>query len=375
MQHDQRTSTPVSGYSADTEILTRRNGWVTFDRLTYLDEVATRVNGQFTWEHPASITWRPYQGDMIAFRNRTVDLMVTPGTPVPHLNRVRERDAAGRNIELAPVERTLPAASIPPSGAGLIATSTWEPSDTPSRFEFTPRPVRADGKRNTGRPPSSFQGSVGDFAAFMGMYLAEGNCSTGRLAEYSVWIWQDYGGRGYAEYQALLDGLLGRPVPWHKNKDGGGWHFKNKGLWEYLKTCGGYAHDKRVPPEILGLPPEYLERFWHHYWLGDGTTMVSPGRKPVEVVSTASRVMADNLQEILQKLGGWALIQVIDHGKYPSKLGRTNYPTHRLIRRASPAAYVRNPQRVPYDGMAGHAETGVGPVYVRRNYRPVWAGA
>ena len=29
----------VAGFSADTEILTRGQGWITFDRLTCLDEV------------------------------------------------------------------------------------------------------------------------------------------------------------------------------------------------------------------------------------------------------------------------------------------------------------------------------------------------
>lgn len=40
------------GFSADTEALTH-HGWVTLDRLIYLDEVATRSQeGRFLWQQP-----------------------------------------------------------------------------------------------------------------------------------------------------------------------------------------------------------------------------------------------------------------------------------------------------------------------------------
>ena len=66
----------------------------------------------------------------------------------------------------------------------------------------------------------------------------------------------------------------------HSAKEGE-WRFGNKGLFQFLKTCGGYAWTKLIPREILDLPCEYLEQFWHYYWLGDGTTMVSPVRLSV----------------------------------------------------------------------------------------------
>lgn len=369
------TGVAVSGYSADTEILTRRRSWVTIDQLTYFDEVATRTpDGMFTWEHPASITWRRYRGDMIAFQSRTTALLAAPGTPVPHARRMRAM-INGKNTERPPEMHVRPAAGLVAYPVPLLATSTWAPEGAAGRITLEASRAYSYGGR-LAKKPRDFAASASDFAALMGMYLAEGNTSTGRDSEHGIWIWQNYMGRGYAEYQELLNSILGRPVPWHRNKDGGGWHFANKGLWEYLKGCGAYAWAKTIPREVLDLSPEHLERFWRYYWLGDGTTMnTGSSRKPLDVVSTSSPAMAGHLQEILQKLGGWALIQVIDHGKYPGRKGKTSHLTHRLVRRSGTVAFATKIEAVPYRGMIGNVETGTGPVYVRRNYRPVWAGA
>jgi hypothetical protein len=364
-------ATTPRGFSADTEILTR-SGWVTFDRLTYLDEVATRSpDGEFLWEHPERITWERHDGEMIWFHSRTANLVTAPETPVLHMFRPRAT-ADGKRFALPAAERTRPAGSLLSAYVPLVATSTWSPARAKSEFTLKPKPVRTDGKRNVGKPPLSFAAGAADFAAFMGMWLAEGNLNSSGNGAYRIQISQSYMGRGYREFQDLLDRLCGRPVPWHKQ---GSWTFRNKGLFEYLKACGGYAWTKFIPREILGLPCEHLEQFWHYYWLGDGTTMVSPGREPVEVISTTSKVMAGQFQEILQKLGGWALMQVIDFSKYPSKLGKTTHLTYRLVRRAGANAFATSIERIPYSGMIGNAESGTGPVYVRRGGRPVWAGS
>jgi hypothetical protein len=359
------------GFSADTEILTR-HGWVTFDRLTYLDEVATRSpEGRFLWQYPERITWERHDGDMIWFRSRTANLLVGPETPVLHLFIPRTTGTDRKRHELPPAERTRPAGSLANWHGSLVATSAWKPDGPAREFTFMGTPARTYGTRFL--PRRQFRASADDFAAFMGMYLAEGSLNSSGKGEYSIWIHQSYKGRGYSEFQDLLDKICGRPLPWYKV---GGWHFANKALFEFLKTCGGYAWTKVIPAQVLDLPREHLEQFWHYYyWLGDGTTLSSGrNRKPLESISTTSKVMAGQFQELLQKLGGWALIQTIDGSKYPSKIGKTKRLTYRLVRRAGATAYATSVQRVPYEGMIGSAETGIGPVYVRRGNRPIWAG-
>ena len=364
-------ATTPRGFSADTEILTRR-GWLGFDQVTYLDAVATRTpEGKFLWRHPERLTWERYDGDLIWFHSRTANLMAAPETPILHLF-VPRATANGKRYELPPVERTRAASSLTNWHGSLVATSTWNPDSPRSEFILTGTQARTYGTRYL--PLRQFQASSPDFAAFMGMYLAEGNLGIGGRQGYDVWIWQKHQGRGFSEFQDLLNRIAGRPLPHNPKK--GCWHFCNKGLYQFLKTCGGYAWTKVIPPEILDLPPGSLEQFWRYYSLGDGTVMNHPdgSRKPLDVISTTSKVMAGQFQEILQKLGGWALIQVIDYSKYQSKLGKTSRLTYRLVRRAGATAYATYVEHVSYSGMLGHAETGIGPVYVRREGRPVWAG-
>ena len=356
----------TAGFAADTEILTRR-GWLTFDQLTYFDEIAARSpEGQFEWQCPEIITWQPYEGDMVRLHSRTADMLVAPQSPLLYLKRNRPR-INGKPVDLPPIETRCAAGDMVGQRLSLVATSRWEPPGPQRAIALVPTRVRT-----SGRPALEFTASATDFAAFMGMYLAEGNLGPSKGGNYAIWIWQKYGGRGFAEFQDLLNRLTGRELP-HVTK--GGWHFSNKALYEYLKTCGGYAHTKRIPREVLDLPAEALEEFWRFYCLGDGTVMKNPGRKPVDVVSTTSEGMAGDLQEVLQKLGGWSLIQCIDFSKYPSKLGATTRLTYRLIRRAGDVAFASAIDRIPYSGMLGSARAGVAAIYVRRGNRPVWSAA
>lgn len=369
----KRTSTPPCGYSGDTEILTR-SGWTALPQLTYMSEVATRSpQGAFEWQYPEKITCQRYDGPMVWLHSRTTDSLVTPDHPVHYLKRRRVMQG-GKRAELAPVERVARALSLVGDRLPLLATSRWEPPNPRAAFGLVSKPVRSDGKRNTGRPPAEFHASADDFAAFVGMYLAEGNLGTSnQTGYYRIDIWQKYGGRGFAEYQDLLNRVLGREVPHHPKK--GLWDFRNKALYEFLKTCGGYAWTKRIPPEVLDLPPSSLEKFWEFYALGDGTVMRADGRKDLDAVSTSSRGMAGDLQEVLQKLGGWSLIQVIDFRKYKQRGPfRSNHLTNRLIRRAGTVAFASAIERVPYEGMVGNVHVGGRAVYVRRNNRPVWSG-
>lgn len=66
-------------FDASTEICTK-DGWKKFSDLRYDDEVATmsKVNHVFEWQKPTDIFVKDYDGDMIYFKSRTIDCMVTP---------------------------------------------------------------------------------------------------------------------------------------------------------------------------------------------------------------------------------------------------------------------------------------------------------
>ena len=122
------------------------------------------------------------------------------------------------------------------------------------------------------------------------MYLAEG-CTTGHS---TVLISQLPKSKGYLPYKELLDRLMGREA-YHT---GASWQFKHKALHDYLSQFG-YAKDKFIPDEIKNLSSRQLEIFWEFYRLGDGHTEKN-GRTRIV---TGSKRMADDLQEIAQKIG------------------------------------------------------------------------
>ena len=88
------------------------------------------------------------------------------------------------------------------------------------------------------------------------------------------------------------------------------------------------------------------------------------------MVATASKALADGLQEIIQKLGWSAAIR--SERTRPTSLVRASGLIYKLG-----VCHTPYPQgavsRIPYDGMVGHVSVPNGVTYVRRGKRPAWA--
>jgi len=66
-------------FEAGTEILTRDRGWIDFQQVLYTDYVATKtVQGRFEWQLPIRIIQKPYKGNLIRLKHRSIDIAVTP---------------------------------------------------------------------------------------------------------------------------------------------------------------------------------------------------------------------------------------------------------------------------------------------------------
>jgi len=364
-------SKPAAGFSGDTEILTRSRSWIRFDQLTTFDEVATRTpDGEFRWEHPERVIWEPYEGDMVWGHSRSTDLMVTPETML--LAHKRERFWRNGKSAYGEYQEYLRDAGyfIGTQEAHLVATSRWTPVGAPRSIHLKPTIIRTGS-----RQPLSFTASSNDFAAFMGMYLAEGCLGyTTRSGAYPINIWQSAVGNGFHEYGKRLDAMIGRHVPWMKK---GFFVFNNKALFEYLKPLGGHAYDKVIPPEVLDLAPEDLETFWDFFCLGDGNQSWNPSGKEIRSAYSTSLDLMDGLQEVLQKMGGWAIRRLLpmDRGAGPrGQIEVRRRPCYKIFRRHGAVASATNVDRVPYEGFIGSVAVPADVVYVRRDGWPIWAG-
>lgn len=338
----------VSGtcYSDDTEVLTE-NGWKLFKDVDIkVDRFATRnpKTQAFEWQF-ATDTYQATQTEpMVHFTGQSLDILVTPNhrmllTSLPRsLGGSRHREPGE---VIVPAGDVLKAIGNRRSGKVRIPqTSNWEVPDL-TEFVIGSDPltsqcvicgyqvVVSDDRCNTcwcykdrygvdrsekliersrtrlnarnnikiksenkapGVRGQQWIFSGDDFAAFMGMYLAEG-CTTGHS---TVLISQLPKSKGYLPYKELLDRLMGREA-YHT---GASWQFKHKALHDYLHQFG-YARDKFIPDEIKNLSSRQLEIFWEFYRLGDGHTEKN-GRTRIV---TGSKRMADDLQEIAQKIG------------------------------------------------------------------------
>ncbi|MDO9566665.1 MAG: phage terminase large subunit [Candidatus Desulfaltia sp.] len=162
------------------------------------------------------------------------------------------------------------------------------------------------------------------FAEFMGIYLSEGSSSTYKAyktdekpCHYDTVIYQK-------ERKKEIEDVLNR-MPfkwtWFENSRGNGWKAHSVQLYKYLVGFG-LSHQKFIPEEIKMLPSEQLRLFLKMYLIGDG----SEGR----TISTSSKTMANDLQEIILKAGWSAAIGILDNiGRKFNVRGKT-YTTRHL---------------------------------------------
>src|SRR5208282_3869419 len=152
------------------------------------------------------------------------------------------------------------------------------------------------------------------------------------------------------------------------------WRFKSASLARYLRRFG-HAPDKFIPAEILDASAEQLAIFWRFYLLGDGHAEKGGRQK----IATCSKRMADDLQEVAQKMGMQASVRErrSDVGRVAMINGRainTERLNYVVTLRTSPKYLVQHADRVPYDGRVYCVTVPNETLYVRRNGRPSWCG-
>jgi len=366
-------------YSADTEVMTK-SGWKTFDAVSVeLDEFATLnlATGNMEYQKATGQTWGDYDGDMYWLKSRSVDLYVTPEHRiitqyVPGC--ATNGDFSYTVTKASDLYEKYQGMSVRSrENYALPTVSKWVGRPIPDQdFACNPAHYAVTSKRVSGD----------DYCAFMGMYLAEGNLAP-RVADepgtkHRIDIHQYPTSKAFAIFRDLIKRLTGKEPLCDRNRMSIGWY----GLAQHLSQFGTNCYNKRIPQIILDAPPRQQQIFWDYYLLGDGSvtwqqTENSSVPHSTQHIATTSRVMADQLQELLQKMGYSGRIGTItpsaDCGEIKGAAVKTRATRYDVYLKKSKMNSM-NMEKGYYRGKVGCVSVPNGTLYVRRNGKAAWCG-
>jgi hypothetical protein len=267
-------------YDDQTEILTEKRGWQLFKDLKEYDRIASLVDDkELVFVYPTMRYISPYKGEMIGYRNQSIDFLVTPD----HHLYASQRDSRNKKLVRYKLHK-----------ACDIYGST--------NYMFK---VNAD-EYETGETQYSEK-----MFEFFGFWFAEG-CA-GKYPKENK-----NGTIGYrwhlivsqSENESYVETLL-KDCDFKYSKISTGTCFNYsikksdeiKVLIEKLLPCGK-STTKYLPEWIKCAPRRHLKAFLYGYEIGDGFTRTDTNGS--NRLYTSSEKLANDLQEIILKAGGSA---------------------------------------------------------------------
>jgi deoxycytidine triphosphate deaminase len=339
-------------FSADTEILTPA-GWALLKDIRIGDCVMGMGRDGFAEYQPVIAKQeRNYQGDLLHFAGRSIDLLVTPD----HKLFVKRR-TNGRTTRKSPEKtgwHTTEASHV--FGAHNFEMSrqiSWR-GDDPGET------LTVNGVRYPTRP----------FLRFLGLWLGDGSAyipqKNGKNSGYIVQIAAFDQKRTYVK--EVLDEL-----GIHYNEMREGFRFYSKPLHDYLQPYKLAPH-KHVPREWLNLKPELLRLILEGLLMADGN-------KSTNIITTVSPQLADDIQVMAFLSGQSAIVRRATPDKRTRTLNgqviRGNYDVYKIRLTSGQLTPKIGPdchRIVPYNGKVYDVTVPNHLIFVRRNGKAVWSG-
>jgi hypothetical protein len=273
---------------------------------------------------------------------------------------------------MSTIEEKLGPVVIPPEQTGGVPVKCWT-KDVDSE---TGKPKHLNlkrgqiGDRIDDRPASLPETKVEDFAAFLGIWLAEGRKMRGKPG-YDVKITQTK-----PESVEWIDQMFARlPWPVRRSVQANGetvWTVKSHGLREYLRACQGEGHELLIPDEVFATwTRREMEQLLEGLLVGDGCWDGKVGRH-TGYYSTSKRLV-DDVQRLLLHLGLTSgRVKVVQRASQY----RANHDLWYVGVNTSQAAtiYTSRLKEVEYDDMVYCLTVPNSTLLVRRNGVPMWSG-
>ena len=341
-----------------TRLLTE-TGFKFFKDVTVLDRVAqfdvrTRA---LTFVHPLHVTKKRWSGELVHFKQPTMDVLVTPA------HRMVTYSVGGNGPGALLVERAdqLITRDSLRRFAGVI---TWDAAEV-STYTLPAQP-RSAGYR--WEPPVELPMDL--WLEFLGYYLSEGGLCKGNASYSCLKMSQreTVNPGKTASIRGCLERLRGfgfkiSEFPNHKTGDRN-WTLYGKRLWRWVADNVGVSGcTKRIPRDVMRLPKQQLQLLWDAMMLGDGRIDKRPGCTNGRYDST-SEGLCDDFLELCTLLGLRAY-------KYVSRAATGNQRTRWSVGWSHGRDHnVKNPSkaaRVPYDGMVYCCTVPKGAIVTERN--------
>jgi anaerobic ribonucleoside-triphosphate reductase/intein/homing endonuclease len=349
---------PLTGcYDEKTEILTK-DGWKLFKDLTFDDEVFTLTDDNKIELHkPQRLFVYDYQGEMYQFKTKSLDLLVTP-------NHRMVVDQGGKR-------KFVEAENFDPNNQRIPKQSIWYGEE---KEWFILPGIEFTKYGRQGRTPykvicDALKIKMDVWLKFFGFWLAEGSTDNEQIAKrhgYRIFITQ-VSQTKRKEIKEVLDDL-----PFHYYEEKNNFVICNKQLWTYLRQFGN-KYQKFIPKEIKCLSKRQLKILFDWMVKGDGHVRTTGQIN----YWTSSKKLADDLQEVILKLGWLGTLTEIKK-KISVIKGRKIKARIIYVLGVQKAKHYRlrknNIKKVYYQGKVYCCEVENHTVFVRRNGRVSWCG-
>lgn len=337
-------------YSSDTEILTE-TGWNTFDKLDKNDKVMTfdQEKRILEFKKPEKVYWMKYEGEMVHFKHRELDLLVTPNHRMLVKNRKTEK------IEVLEAGNLIGEKEI-------FLTGIWK-GESLECFTIDEHDYKFN--RKLEKHEIKFE----DWIRFMGLYLSEGYVvSTER--EKRVYICQTKKSKHFNDFEKILSKL---PFNFSYREEDSKFRINSIQLVKILKEFGK-AKEKFIPYYIKNAKREHIIEFLNAFALGDGS--IRNGR--IRFFSSSKKLIGD-IQELILKIGKSSIISIDKRKKMLNPLNNKYYDASEVYSlEIKPETKVgirkKDIKRVEYQGHIGCVTVSTGFVVVRRNNRVAISG-
>jgi len=291
----------IGCFDDETDILTEL-GWRRFDDLEKGIKVLTMnpKNCKAFYAEPTEYFTYEYDGEMLYFNGQNTNFCITPNHNLFYRCYNNRRTSKWRMT---------PANEVGIDYLRMKRTFLWDGVEEkcfvlPKTTRIFPGLKKGTNKAVTGNhvrvehnvPEIKIEMDI--FCKFLGWVLSEGYTTRDGYTVGIVQKKKDHIG----EIGEMLRSL-GFHFREKIQKDTHNFLINSKQLYQYVRSLGEGATNKRIPESIGKLSPRQIEIFLDAFHKGDGWT--SEG---VRYFSTSSKVLADGLQELILKTGKYASI-------------------------------------------------------------------